>query len=269
MEFFSLLNSQIGITGQISLISVFALILGSFASLISHRLATKEPIVIARSKCVKCGVSLKIRNLIPVFSWLLQRGKCSNCSDKISPRYPLIESSFVVSFLTCYFVLGQTIDIKLILACLIVATLIVMIVVDLEHYFIPDITQYFLAFLVIIWRINECGNAAVFMNIKAAFLYVAFGLALVAFFYITTRMEALGIDDVKFFFIAGLAFGTKGFLLFMLLSGLLGAIFGPIWQYIRKDKTFPFAPAICLAFFILLLCGNNINLVEVIGSMIF
>lgn len=269
MEIFSILNSQIGLNQQIILITVFALILGSFATLISHRLATKEPIAVARSKCLKCGVVLKIKNLIPLFSWLIQQGKCTNCGSKISMRYPLIESCFVITFLICFFVFGQKINIKFILACLIVATLIVMIVTDLEHYFIPDITQYFLAFLIIIWRINDGGNAAVFANIKAGFLYVAFGLALVAFFYITTKMEALGVDDVKFFFIAGLAFGSEGFLLFMLLSGLFGVIFGPIWQYIRKDKTFPFAPAICAAFFAVLLCEKNINLVKIVNSVIF
>ncbi|MBM5781790.1 MAG: prepilin peptidase [Pelagibacterales bacterium] len=269
MDFFSLLNLQIGVAGQVLLISCFALIFGSFASLISYRLATKEPIVIARSKCVKCGVVLKVKNLIPLFSWLFQRGKCSNCGDKISARYPLIETSFVLGFLTCYFVFGQKIDLKLILACLIFATLVVMIVVDLERYFIPDITQYFLAVLVTIWLVNEGGNPAVFANIKSAFLYVAFGLALIAFFYVTTKTEALGIDDVKFFFIAGLAFGTKGFLFFMLVSGILGVVFGPIWQYLRKDKTFPFAPAICTSFFVALLCERNVNLVEMLGSLIF
>lgn len=269
MEILSLLNSQLNSASQITLITTFALILGSFASLISHRLATKQPMVFARSQCTKCGIALKIRNLVPLFSWICQRGKCLNCGDKISVRYPLIEISFVIAFLASYFALDSQINMKLILFCLISGTLIVMSVVDLEHYFIPDSTQYFLAILVAILRISIDGENGATMNIGAAFSYVGFGLLLLMFFYFTVRIEALGIDDIKFFFIAGLLFGMEGFLLFMLLSGLLGAVFGIIWQQFKKEATFPFAPAICTSFFLLMLFDGKVDLIKKVGSLIF
>ena len=269
MEILSLLNSQLSFAGQVSLIATYALILGSFASLISHRLATKQPMVFARSQCPKCKTALKIRNLIPLFSWICQRGKCSNCKNKISARYPLIELSFAISFLTVYLALGSQIDLKTILCCLIAGTLIVMCVVDLEHYFIPDSTQYFLAFLVIVLRIHEHGIDGATMNIGAAFSYVGFGLLLLMFFYFTVRLEAIGIDDIKFFFTAGLLLGTQSLLLFMLFNGLFGAIFGSIWQKVKRDSTFPFAPAICMSLFITMLFGSKINLTEIVGSLIF
>ena len=103
MENFSQLNSQ----NELFLVAIFALIFGSFASLLSHRLASKEPIIFARSKCLNCGTALKILNLIPLFSWIFQRGKCSKCHTKISLRYPIIELGFLISFVTIYFVLDQ------------------------------------------------------------------------------------------------------------------------------------------------------------------
>lgn len=269
MEIFAILNSQLSFVEHVSLLSIFALIFGSFASLLSHRLATKEPIAIARSKCTKCGVCLTMRNLIPLFSWLFQRGKCTQCGHKISVRYPLIELSFVVSFLTVYFALGMQINLKMILFCFIAGTLIVMSVVDLEHYFIPDSTQFFFLFLVVALRFLDDGIGGPLMHIKAAFAYVGFSLALLAFFYFLTKTQAIGIDDIKFFFIAGLFLGMDGFLLFMFLNGLLGALFGTVWQRVKKDSTFPFAPAICVAFFISMLFGKKINFVDVVGSLLF
>lgn len=269
MEILPFLNSQLSFAEQLCLISFFGLIFGSFASLVSHRLTTEEAITFSRSKCPKCNVTLKIKNLIPLFSWIFQKGKCSNCKTNISIRYPLIEFSFAVTFIIIYFALGSEINAKLILYCLIAGTLIVMSIVDLEHYFIPDITQYFLAFLVIVLRIMEDGVNGATMNIGAAFLYVGFGILLVMFFHFSAGIEALGVDDVKFFFIAGLLLGTKGFLLFMLLNGLLGAIFGTIWQKIKREATFPFAPAICASLFISMLYGKKINIIETVGSLIF
>lgn len=254
---------------QIVLLSIFALIFGSFASLLSYRLAKKQPIVFTRSKCLACLAPLQFYNLIPLFSWIFQGGKCSKCKAKISIRYPLIELSFLISFLIIYFFFGQKINYQMIIHFLMASTLIVMIIVDLEEYFIPDITQYFLAILVIILLILNGGNQAVFDNILSAFLYAGFGIALYGFFYITTGLHAIGIDDIKFFFITGLMFGINDFLLFMLFSGVFGTVFGSLWQKIKKEEIFPFAPAICLSFFICMLLSEKFNLIDWIGKKMF
>lgn len=269
MQFFSFLNQQFGPNQKIFLVGIFALILGSFASLVSYRLANKQPIIFTRSKCANCGMALKIFNLIPLFSWLWQRGKCSNCQINISPRYPLIELGFLVAFLAIYFRLNQQIDWKMLIYFAIAGTLIIMSVVDLEQYFIPDSTQYFLTILATILVILEGGNNAVLVNLKSAFLYAGFGLALFGFFYFTTRLEAIGIDDIKFFFITGLMLGTQNFLFFMLLSGIFGFSFGSVWQKITKEETFPFAPALCLSTFLCLLFGKEIDPSELLAKIFF
>ena len=265
METISLLTPEM----QLFLVIVFALIFGSFASLISYRLASKQPMVFARSHCVSCHKPLGIRNLIPLFSWIIQCGKCSFCKAKISWRYPLIELAFVAAFLTVYFTLDRHIDQKMILYFLITGTLIVMTIVDLEHFFIPDVAQYFLAFLVIILSITQGGPSAALINVKAAFLYMGFGLLLFAFFYFTVKVEAIGIDDIKFFFIAGLLLGTADFLAFMMISGIIGVLFGTLWRHFKKEEIFPFAPALCTAMFLCMLFDKKINPVDLMGSMLF
>ena len=269
MQFFSIFNNEISVYGQFFLVATFGLIFGSFASLFSYRLTTKEPMVFTRSKCANCSSILKIRNLIPLFSWIFQRGKCSKCHAKISIRYPLIEVSFLIMFLAVFVILKQHLDWKTILYFLIGGTLIVMCVIDLEHYFIPNSTQYFLTILATILVLLQGGNSLVLSNISGAFLYAGFGLALFVFFYLTTSLEAIGVDDIKFFFIAGFMLGTSNFLAFMMLSGFLGTLFGSIWQKITKEETFPFAPAICCAAMLCLLFGKKLDLVELMGALIF
>lgn len=265
MQIFSLIDPQT----QLILVVIFSLIFGSFVSLLSYRIANKEPIVFTRSKCTNCGVALTPLNLIPIFSWLFQRGKCSKCHVKISARYPLIELSFLLSFLVIYFVLGQQINLQTILYFLIVSTLILMCVIDLEQYFIPDSAQYFLTILATILVLSDGGSDAVLSHAKSAFIYLGFGLVLLVFFYLTTSLEAIGVDDLKFFFVAGFMLGTANFLAFMMLSGILGASFGSLWQWIKKDQTFPFAPAICLSSFVCLLFGSQLDPVILMGRLIF
>lgn len=261
--------SQLSYEMQIFFVTILGLIFGSFGSLVSYRLAHKQPIVFTRSKCLSCGHNLTIKNLIPLFSWIFQRGKCTSCHTKISARYPLIEFSFLATFLLIYFVLGKVLDAKTFIYFAIAATLIVMIVIDLEEYFIPDSTQYFLTILATLALINQGGTAAVLANIPAAFLFLFSGIGLWIFFRYAAGIDALGIDDIKFFFIAGFMLGAKNFLPFMLLSGVFGLLFGGLWQKIKKDETFPFAPAICAAFLVCLLFQKKINPVDLLASMLF
>ena len=265
MQFFSQLSSEM----QIFLTVLLALVMGSFCSLLSYRIFTKDKIIMTRSKCTNCGAILGILNLIPLFSYIFQRGKCDKCQGKISLRYPLIELAFLISFLVVYFVCKPQFDYKFLLYLAITSTLIFMAVVDLEHYLIPNAAQYVLAILATLLVIVDGGTSAALINVKAAFLYALFGGALWAFFYFVAHIDALGIDDIKFFFIAGLMLGTKDFLSFMILSGVFGIVFGSTWQKMKNDETFPFAPALCLAAFTCMLFDKKINAVDLMGSLLF
>jgi prepilin signal peptidase PulO-like enzyme (type II secretory pathway) len=254
MESFVALNQYI----QISCVGIFGLIIGSFISLVSYRLVSKESIFLARSKCTKCNNKLKIRSLFPLFSWILQRGKCLNCSAKISIRYPLIELFCALGFILTYIKFDYKIDIKFMLYLAIFVTMFIMVVVDLEHYFIPDILQFTLVLFVTILTIHNGGLNSVYDGLKPALAFLAFGFAIWIFFYYSAGIDGIGIDDFKFFLIAGFMLSLNNFILFMFLSGAIGAIFGAVWQKLKKDETFPFAPAICLSAYACLLIGKPV-----------
>jgi len=250
-------------------IIIFSLAIGSFASCVSYRLAKNEPWIFTRSKCQECSIALQIKNLIPLFSWIFQKGKCANCHAKISLRYPLIEATFLIAFLSIYFFASQKIDAKFTLLCLIATTLIIMSIIDLEAYFIPNSLQYILAFFTIIFVILDGGKTGLKANIGAAFLYAGFGYSLYLLFRFTANIDAIGIDDIKLFFTFGLLLGSSKFLVFILMSGIFGMIFGTLWMKFKKDETFPFAPAICLAAMLDLMLNKKFNLVDVVASSLF
>jgi len=82
-----------------SLAALFGLALGSFATLLIWRFHYDEKgIVTGRSRCTKCGKTLGFWNLIPLFSWIFQRGRCAFCRAKISVYYPLTELLFSITF---------------------------------------------------------------------------------------------------------------------------------------------------------------------------
>lgn len=253
---------------MIFLIALVALAMGSFATCASYRLG-EENSLLTRSQCVKCKVKLGVFNLIPLFSWIIQRGKCSNCHDKISLRYPLIELFFLVTFLALYFVLEQKLDLRYILLCLIASAMIIISIVDIEKYFIPNSLQIALAIFALALVFLDSGKSGLISNVGAAVFYCGFGLILYLLFYFTSHTEALGIDDIKFLGVAGLMLGMSKFLVFILIVGILGIVFGVLWEKIKKDTTFPFAPSLCVAALISLVLDEKLNVVNLIGSIIF
>lgn len=74
-----------------ALLGVVGLVIGSFVNLVAMRLPKDEPIAMARSRADCCGQPLRPIELIPVLSWLAQRGRCRRCGEAVSARHPLVE----------------------------------------------------------------------------------------------------------------------------------------------------------------------------------
>lgn len=91
------------------IVMLFGLALGSFGTAVSWRAARGESWIVmegkgkaARSRCPECGTLLGLRDMVPVFSWLFQRGKCRYCKATIPARYPLIELATMLACLGVY-----------------------------------------------------------------------------------------------------------------------------------------------------------------------
>jgi leader peptidase (prepilin peptidase)/N-methyltransferase len=89
-----------------------------------------------RSRCPHCGHPLRATENIPVMSWLVLRGRCSACKAPIGVRYPLVEAATAVLFALCAVVYGATWQTAI--ACVAVALLIAMALIDLDFTLLPD-----------------------------------------------------------------------------------------------------------------------------------
>jgi len=236
---------------NIILLSVIALIFGSLATLLTFRTISRQPIIFDRSRCTKCLKVLKIKSLIPLFSWLIQKGKCVFCQSSIPIRYPLIELFYLTGFLATFYQQNFVFSIKLFFLLTVFFLLALMVIFDLEHYFIPNSLPILLLILAIFW--HKYLDFSLAKASLSAFYYLVFGLTVWAFFYYTAGQNGLGVDDLKFFAVCGFLLGSKLIFLFFLISGLCGVIFGILWQKLKEDETFPFAPAMCLACYLCLL----------------
>lgn len=119
---------------------LIGLAFGSFASVLAYRWPRGESIVRPRSHCTGCDRTLSVRELIPVVSWLVQRGRCRGCSASISWRYPAIELTSAALAAGAIVTFGATW--RGLAAAVLVLALVPVVAIDLEHQLIPDLIVF-------------------------------------------------------------------------------------------------------------------------------
>lgn len=194
---------------------------GSFLNVLAYRIPIKESIVKGRSHCTTCGKQILNRDLIPVFSWILLRGKCRFCGEKISPRYMIVEIISGLSYLAAFLVLGFTI--KLIFAAVLFPTLIVLSLWDIDRKEIPYTCSILIAVL---------GVLSFLVNDMPWYEHLI-GAAVVAIpFAVLCFLGAMGGGDVQLMAAAGLLLGWN-----VIPAAMIGIILGAIMGIIIKVKT--------------------------------
>lgn len=122
---------------------IFGLIIGSFLNVLILRWGEKS--LGGRSECMSCKRQLRWYEMVPVFSWIVLRGKCHTCKARISIQYPLVEAGTGIAFA---FISTSMLTLELqIIGCAVTALLIAISVYDLRHTIIPDVWVY--AFIVL------------------------------------------------------------------------------------------------------------------------
>ena len=111
-------------------------VLGSFYNVLGLRIPNNESIVFPNSHCPTCGYELKWYELIPIFSFLFLKGKCSNCKQKISWLYPINELFCGILFLVSYYSYGFSLE--LVIALALSSLLVLVIASDITYMIIPD-----------------------------------------------------------------------------------------------------------------------------------
>lgn len=220
---------------------VLGIIFGSFFNVVGLRIPNEQSIVLPRSHCPNCKKTLTGIELIPILSFLLQKGKCRNCHTKISVIYPFFELLTGILFAFSFYYFGFTSE--LIISLTLVSLLIIIVVSDYHYMIIPDKVLLFFAPVFIVERIfiplhpwwNPLLGAA-----------VGFGLLLLI---AVISKGGMGGGDIKLFAVLGIVLGWKLVLFAFFMATLFGAVFGVIGLTIKKverGKPMPFGPYIAM-----------------------
>lgn len=189
---------------------------GSFYACGIARFCAKSPIFTKRSKCPNCCGTLKWYQLIPIISFLMQKGHCSFCRGKISFFYPLTEFLFGTASLLTYLKFGLTPEFAF--YCFAVHIILIAGIIDCRLLIIPDLlTVYsFLLFLPLGYWLTIVSPE----NILSSFICFAVLYLCHAYFLHIRKLEALGLGDVKFVLFLGLFLLPREIpLFFMIASG--------------------------------------------------
>jgi len=257
---------------------IFGLFLGSLLNNIALRLEKEEDFLFSRSKCPNCGKILSWKELIPVLSFIIQKGKCLNCDFKIPLRYLIVEIFTGV----WVYLLSKAIIFKLTFLSLaeflfylsFLSIIFVLALYDLKTFLIDDRFIIFgLIIFVIFFLFKTYFNLPprdftyllnYFFNfygklepLISAFLLSSFFLIL----YLVTKGEGLGLGDVKVVFLIGLFLRVGDAFFSILVSSFLGSLYG--FYLILKNKKFkqpiPFVPFFFLGILITIVFGYNLT----------
>jgi leader peptidase (prepilin peptidase)/N-methyltransferase len=255
-------------------IFIFGLVLGSFLNVIIFRLE-KEQFILGRSKCPNCKKNLRFLDLIPVLSFLLLRGKCHYCHEKISWQYPLIELTAGFAIVAIFlrvsgvdltdlnkpliFGLNQFLDFIFYLFCM--SALIIIFAYDLKHLIIPNKVIYFaVAISLFYWLLRLVLNGPSF-DFKPTFFSILFSFAFFAGLFFLSKGKWIGAGDVKFSIFIAFIIPWPHILITLFMSFVLGAILGLILVLLKKKKMtskIPFGPFLAFSTFLTIFFGDAI-----------
>jgi leader peptidase (prepilin peptidase)/N-methyltransferase len=229
---------------------ILGTVIGSFLNVCISRIPEGLSIISPGSRCPRCLTPIKPYDNIPVFGWLLLRGKCRNCSLSISPMYPLVEFATGLIFLLTYYEHGiSLLTLKLLIfSCLI----IVLVVTDFRVRLLPDLVNFpgMAMGIVLAFRVPIADSTAgmfffllgfrrfpfqsdLFFNVLTAILGALVGSMLLwgaaALYKLVRKREGMGMGDVKMMAMVGSFLGPRGTFLTILLGTLIGTVIGVLW----------------------------------------
>lgn len=220
-----------------------------------------------RSECDSCKKTLGAADLVPVFSWLLNRGRCRQCHKKISIRYPLTEILTALAFWGSYLLWPESLAgfevFKFIVWLGLVVAMVALVVFDIRWYLIPDRIMYPMilvaAVLVGIESIWFGGGTNL---VRESVLGLATIGGLFYGLFVVSSGRWIGGGDVKLAFFFGiLVGGPMKALLIVMLSSVAGTLLVlPLlgFKRVAMKTQIPFGPLLIAAGYFVFLVGNQI-----------
>ena len=240
------------------IIGLLGLLIGSFLNVVIFRVPRGESIVTPGSHCPTCGHVLRAWELLPVISFLIQKGRCRNCQAQISRRYPVVELLTGILFLlTATLSLSSaTQPARLTLNLVFVAVLIALSVIDLDTFRLPDVLTLPLLGIGLLGAFLIPGSPSGWESMLSA-------LGAGGLFWIIARVypQGMGLGDVKLVAALGAYLGFPSVFLAVFVGSFAGAFIGIVLLLIghkRFRQQIPFGPYLAFGAIIALLWGTQI-----------
>lgn len=277
------------------LIFVGGTFIGSFLNLVSDRIINGEPILFGRSHCDFCKKPLGPKNLLPILSFLLQKGKCAFCGKKLSGYYPFSEILSGLAFVLATYYSGilKTLSLRdlwdFVFLAVVLCLLIIIFLTDAKYYLIPDSLVYLAIGLTVVFIVGgyamdlyslyrklSLDPFGVYL-LKAGFwdlqlkgtlqsLGMTFASAIgIALFFLLlvwiTKERGMGSGDIKLGLLIGVFNGFPGNLVAIFLGFILGSVYS-LFLILFKGKTMkdtvPFGPFLIIGSVTALLYSTDI-----------
>ncbi len=257
---------------------IFGLFLGSLLNNIALRLEKEEDFLFSRSKCPHCGKILTWKELIPLLSFIFQKGKCKNCQQKISLRYPLVE---LITGLWVYF-LAKTLlvnfsilsFIEFLFYLIFLSILFVLALYDLKTFLVDDRFIIFGIFIFILFFIFKISFNLLPRDFTYLFNYLFFQLgkfeplfsalflsSIFLIIFLLTKGQGLGFGDVKVAFLIGLFLRPGDAIVSITIASFLGSLYGLYLLLKNKNlkQPIPFVPFFFLGVFLTIVFGHSLT----------
>ncbi len=231
---------------------LFGLVVGSFLNVVIYRVPQRESVVWPASHCPHCGEPIRPGDNVPLVSYVLLRGRCRNCKEPISARYPAVEATTGLLFGAAAYEFGASL--ALLPALVLVSALISLAVIDLEHRLLPNVIVGPAALAGFVLSI--LANPAGWWTYPLSAIAVAgamFGLALI-------YPSGMGMGDVKMGGMLGAFLGPYAALA-VFLGALIGAVTGGLLMAagkVQRRSALPFGLFMALGGVISLFVGPRL-----------
>ncbi len=234
--------------------ALFGIAVGSFLNVCIFRIPKKESIVVVPSHCMSCGKKLKWWELVPVFSYVFLRGKCSGCKAKISPQYCIVELATGLIWVLVLFVEGLSVDTILFQALF--SALLVIAVIDARTKEIPFPIVIFIAVL------GAIRIALHYKTFTQNWLDIVLGPVVMAVLFLAiiffSNGRAMGGGDYKLCTAMGLFLGLKLSLLGLVFGCIIGSVIHVSLMIIKKvGRELAFGPYLAAGFAVSALWGTD------------
>lgn len=229
------------------------LIVGSFVTVVAHRVPRGESIVGPRSRCPACGAQIAAYDNVPIFSWLLLRGRARCCGTEISARYPLTELTLGLLYAATVVVLWDDAT-EVVLGLVFATTLVAVTLTDLERRVIPN--KILLVAAVLAVAIAAVGDPSSLPQRAIAAATAGGALFAVALAY----PRGMGLGDVKLAATMGLFLGRNiapAILVALLAGSLVGLAMIARHGTAARKRAIPFGPFLALGGAVGMLAGDQ------------